>query len=92
MMRLTGLVTPGNAVAAEEEGESMSGRRAVTPMMSDAATTWVRGRSLEKGNLLYLQADKDVAYKAQARAVKEHRQAQAVILPLEFAFPWNRRL
>ena len=45
MMRLTGLVTPGSAVAAEEEGESMSGRRAVTPMMSDAATTWVRGRS-----------------------------------------------
>ena len=45
MRRLMGLVTPGSAVAAEEEGESMSGRRAVTPMMSDAATTWVRGRS-----------------------------------------------
>lgn len=29
---------------------------------------------------------------AQARAVKELCQAQSVILPLEFGFPWNRRL
>ena len=43
--RLIGRVTPGSAVATDEEGESMSGRSAVTPIMSDAATTWVRDRS-----------------------------------------------